>query len=105
MPLTGVSAWQRSGGAGGGVGAVLFAVYWRTLAFDEWRLHSQHLSSPDADEERERLSGNVIAGWRVEQTLVLQCAPGLAPKPCLVLQELDAAPPLQRRQAPRAWRS
>ena len=105
MSLTDVSARGLASGARLGVGAVLYAVYWRSLAWDEWRLHSQHLSSTEADEERERLAGQHIAGWRAEQTLVLQCAPGRAPKPCLVLEERDAAPPLvpPRIDVGRRW--
>jgi len=72
-----------------------FAVYWRAAGLHEWRLHRTCTSPGAAERERALLYWTIIAGWRVDETLVRQYPPGRAAAQCLLLEELPTAPPLQ----------
>ena len=79
----------------GGRGYGTFAVYWRAADVREWRLHSTHTTPAMAERERQRLYWQYVAGWLVDRTLVVQYPPGLHAAPCLVIEELTAAPALE----------
>ena len=80
-----------------------FAVYWRAAGLDEWRLHSTHATPASAERERALLYWQYVAGWRIDRTLMLQYPPGQHPAPCLALQELAVAPPLEAHSHLRAY--
>jgi hypothetical protein len=80
-----------------------FAVYWRATGLAEWRLHSAHRTPAAAERERALLYWQYLAGWRIDQTLILQCPPGQHPAPCLTLQPLAVAPALQAHSPLRTY--
>jgi hypothetical protein len=91
----------RSVGAPSAEGS--FAVYSRLAGADAWRLDSVHPTGHAAERRRAGLYWQVVAGWRIEQTMVMQYPPGTRPAACVEVRPRKEVPPLEARRVTRAY--